>query len=266
MFEGPCQFLGASNPLRAFPCGLTRHDLICSVRRRTFGRRAHTDGFRARNRASGGGLQRTHVETMSTFEIDLDDFSGEPLDVDLQPSREEPDALFEDFEDEYRVDDPDSFQVELTATLDGRTVILSGEVIGTFVYTCGRCLTERTTDVRSRIDLKVLSREEWEESYTGEEEIALEADDLDTDYYEGESVDLRPFVRDAFMMELPQWPQCPEEFRQECDAAYEEHVGDETIEQMEHNSVDLRWWPLREIDLEEDEESDETQANSNDKN
>jgi uncharacterized protein len=192
---------------------------------------------------------------MSTFELELDDVQAEPVELDLAPTAEEVQALFEPFEEDYRVLPEREFALELRASLDGSTVLLSGRVAGTFAFTCGRCLEERDIEVASPLEFTVLSRDEWSDTYEGEEEIALEERDLDTSYYEDEVVDLRPLVRDAVMMELPVWPQCPDEARESCDAAYEENVGDDTLEQLEHNSVDLRWWPLRNIDLDDENES-----------
>jgi len=193
---------------------------------------------------------------MSTFELQLDNFHDDRLEVDVSPSAAELEELFEAFEDDFRVTGPEEFAVDVTAIRDGRTVILTGEVVGHFDYTCGRCLTERSLEVRSPVNFEIMARDEWEQTYTGEEEIALEADDLDVDYYEGDSIDLGPFIRDAITLELPQWPQCPDEVREECDDAYEEHVGDETVEKLEEHSIDLRWWPLDDIELENDGESD----------
>lgn len=202
---------------------------------------------------------------MSTFEIKLDRFHDDRLEVDVSPSEEELRELFEAFEEDFRITGPEEFVAEITAIRDGETIILTGEVAGEFDYTCGRCLTERSLEVRSPVNFEVMSRDEWESHYTGEEEIALEADDLDTDYYEGHSIDLRPYIRDAITLELPQWPQCPDEFRDECDEAYEEHVGDETLDKLEEHSIDLRWWPLKDIELENDGEDDtnETDQSTN---
>jgi len=196
---------------------------------------------------------------MSTFEIELEDFEEDRLDVEIEASGEEIRGLLEAFEEDFRVETPEEFVIDLDAVLDGSTVLLTGEVAGAFAYECGRCLTERTLEIRGRVDMKLLARDEWDDIYVGDEEVALEEADLNTSFYEGREIDVSQYIRDAVAMELPQWPHCPDELRGECDAAYEEHVGDETLEQMEHNEPDLRWWPLREIDLEEGsgEETDE---------
>ncbi len=197
---------------------------------------------------------------MSTFEFDLDQLTGERHELEVSPSEDELQELFEAFEDEYRLVEPEDFTLDLTAFVDRATVVLTGEVEASFEYTCGRCLTERPLEVSAPLDFKLVPREEWDEMYRGEEEVALEVDELDVDYYEGDSIDLRPFIRDAITLQLPQWPQCPEELRDECDAAYEEHVGDETLDRLEEYEVDLRWWPLKEIDLEGSDDEDESQG------
>lgn len=200
---------------------------------------------------------------MSAFEIEIDDLAGGPEEVEISASAEEVEELFSVFEEDFRVSSPEEFEFNLKAKVDRSTVLLWGEVGGRFDYRCGRCLTERSVEAESRLDLRILAREEWEETYVGEEEIALAEEDLDTDYYEGHSIDLGQYIIDAIVLDLPQWPHCPDEFREECDTAYEEHVGDDTLDRLEDNSVDLRWWPLRDIDLdgEGDEETNEGEPN-----
>jgi uncharacterized metal-binding protein YceD (DUF177 family) len=200
---------------------------------------------------------------MSTFEIELEDFDQERLDVDLEASGAEVRELFEAFEEDFRVQTPEEFVIDLDAVLDGSTVLLTGRVTGKFTYECGRCLTDRSLEVDGRVDVKLLARDEWDDIYMNDDEVALEAEDLNTSWYEGAKIDVSQYIRDAVVMELPQWPHCPDELREECDAAYEEHVGDKTLEQMDHNEPDLRWWPLREIDLEEGDQENEEESNQN---
>lgn len=205
-------------------------------------------------------------DIMSTFELDLEAFEGEtgPIQVDLEPSDDELMDLFEPIEEDFQLENPEEVAIDLVAGLDGETVWLSGTIKGEFCYTCGRCLETRHVDVDAPIDLSVVPKHEWSEAYEGEEEIALEEDDLDTAYYEGHAVDLSQHLRDAVVMELPAWPQCPDEMREACDEAYEENVGDETLEKMEKHSVDLRWWPLRDIELEDDGSEQESRDDGED--
>lgn len=201
---------------------------------------------------------------MSTFELDLEEFEGEsePLQLDLEPTAEELRELFEPIEEDFQLEDPSEVAIDVMAGLDGETVWLNGSISGRFRYTCGRCLEEREVEVDAPLDVTVLPKHEWADTYEGEEEIALEEDDLDTAYYEGHAVDLSSHLLDAVVMDLPVWAQCPDELREECDAAYEENIGDETLERMEKHEVDLRWWPLRDIELEDDSEGGEADEES----
>jgi uncharacterized metal-binding protein YceD (DUF177 family) len=198
---------------------------------------------------------------MSTFNLDLEEFEGEtePLQLELEPSNDELLDLFEPIEEDFELTHPDGVAIDLMAGLDGETVWLSGSIEGTFSYTCGRCLEERDIHVHGLVDITVLPKDEWAEAYEGEEELGLDEDDLDTAHYEGHAVDLRPHLLDAVVMELPAWPQCPDEMREACDEAYEENIGDETLDRMEKHEVDLRWWPLRDIEVEEDGDQEAAQ-------
>ncbi|MFB6264150.1 MAG: DUF177 domain-containing protein [Bradymonadaceae bacterium] len=191
---------------------------------------------------------------MSLYELEIDEFDGTPVTRSLEPTGDDLEAIFAPLEEDFRALADPPFAIELTARLNGTTVHLSGSVAGTFAYQCGRCLTERTVEVEAEMEFEVLERGEWNAVYEGEEEIALEADDLDVAFYEGESVDLTRFIREAVWMALPAWPQCPDELRAECDEQYQEHVGDETLDRLEKHEVDLRWWPLRDIELDEESE------------
>lgn len=192
---------------------------------------------------------------MSQFEIQLDDLESSPVELDFEPEPEQLEELFEAFDDEFVVDSEAPFHVDLYVMLDGTSIVVSGRASGTFHYKCGRCLQDRETEVDASVNVTMLTADEYRETYGGEEEISLDEEDLETTWYEGQSVDLGPQVRDAMLMELPAWPQCPDELRDSCDAAYEEHVGDETLDRLEEHEVDLRWWPLKDIDLEEEEEN-----------
>ena len=137
---------------------------------------------------------------------------------------------------------------------------VDGRVTAEFDYRCGRCLQDRRLEIDKDVDFVLMSEEEWSSTYEGEEEIALEAEDMDVSFYEGEIIDLGPLYREAVLLEFPAYPHCPDELREECDEAYEQNVGEDTLEQQEEHEVDLRWWPLKDIDL--DEEGDESDGQS----
>ena len=188
----------------------------------------------------------------NNFELDLLDFHGEQLQLEFeQPGTGVP-WLLEDAQAALDIDDNAPFRAELNAQMSGRTVHIDGHVTGTFYFRCGRCLEWRQIDLDEPVEFVLMSRDSWAESYEGEEEIALEESDLDVSYYDGEIIDLRPLLREAVLLELPDFPMCPDRLSDACDTAYRRVVGEETIEQNEANSTDLRWSKLKEIELNDD--------------
>ncbi|MFU8806559.1 MAG: YceD family protein, partial [Bradymonadaceae bacterium] len=102
----------------------------------------------------------------------------------------------------------------------------------------------------------LMSRPSWGETYETVEEIELSAEDLDVSFYEGDLIDLRDLIREAVLLELPVFPNCSEELRDACDAAYQANVGAETLEKNEDNKIDLRWSALKNIKLGDDSKKD----------
>lgn len=188
------------------------------------------------------------------FELDLLDFQGESIDLSFEAPIEELQWLAAGLEETgYRPNEDASFAIQLSAQLIDTTVRLQGEFRGALSYTCGRCIRTRRFELDSSVEFVLMSRASWEEAYGDREEIVLSADDLDVSFYEGEVIDLRPLIVEAVVLELPTFARCPEEDEASCDAAFEAHVGEETVEANEANSLDLRWSKLREIKLKQDD-------------
>lgn len=191
---------------------------------------------------------------MATFDIDLNDLRRGPVEKSFEPSADEVAAIFEGLEDfEIKAD---GFEAALRAQLTDSTVHVVGELSVTADYQCGRCLQAREHQVETEVDFVLMSRRDWSNAYEGEEEIALSPEDLDVSYYEGEVIDLAPLIREAVLLELPTFPHCPEEMRQACDEAYEAVVGEETQEELEDAKIDLRWGPLKDLDLGDGDDED----------
>ncbi len=148
-------------------------------------------------------------------------------------------------------------EIDLEATRSGSAVRVLGNVQGTFSYACGRCMSEREYELDEDVEFVVLSRAAWEASYEGASEMELDADDLDVSFYEGDEIDLAPLVREAVILELPSYPRCPEDLRDDCDAAYEKFIGDEVLEENEDAGIDLRWGPLKELKAKMKADSDD---------
>ena len=199
---------------------------------------------------------------MSDFKIDLLELESGPIEKVIHPGEELLAELFDGLED-FEIGDPSEFEADLRVYKERSTVYVDGRVTAEFDYRCGRCLQDRELEIDKDVDFVLMSEEEWASTYEDSDEIALEAEDMDVSFYTGEVIDLGPLYREAVLLEFPAYPHCPESLREECDAAYEENVGDETLEKQEEHEVDLRWWPLKDIDLDEDD-ADEAEAEDED--
>ncbi len=188
---------------------------------------------------------------MSAFQIELHDLEAGPLEKAFRPTKEQLEELFDGVKEDYRVLGADGFAAELRAQKADSTVHVSGHVQGDFAYECGRCLSQRELHVDADVDFVLMSEAEWSNAYAGEEEIALNEDEMDVSYYEGDVLDLGELIREAVLLELPGFPQCPESLHDECDALFEERVGEETLEELEDQKVDLRWGPLKNLQVSE---------------
>lgn len=187
--------------------------------------------------------------TSSDFELDLLDFHGDPVELDFEIPGSSATWLFDDLDVPLDIDDDLPFRVELSAQLVDTTVHLQGLVTGTFYYRCGRCLEWRQIELDEDVEFVLMSRNSWDEAYEGQDEIVLEEHELDVSYYDEEIIDLRPLIQEAVLLALPSYPICPESLSEACDTAYERTVGEQTLDENEANSMDLRWSKLKEIDL-----------------
>jgi uncharacterized protein len=188
---------------------------------------------------------------MSVLEIPIRE-----IESDLVSRRFEPDAdvlkeLFSDIEDEYRLMDPENVDIQLQLWIEDETINVTGVVQGEFGYQCGRCLQDRVLDVRASVDNVLMPESRYRAEYEVEEEIELDPADLNVSFYSGELLDLAPIIRESVLLELPHYSPCTRDNPDQCDEAYEKNVGREDIEELDTSEVDLRWEPLKDIEVEE---------------
>lgn len=196
------------------------------------------------------------------FVIDLLELERGPVEKVIHPGEDTLEELFADLGEDFEVADSSGFGAQLRVYKERSTVYVDGVVRADFEYRCGRCLSDRHLEVDKDVDFVLMSEEDWSSTYEDEEEIALEEEDMDVSFYEGDTIDLGPLFREAVILELPAFPQCPEQLREACDEAYESKVGDETLEEQEEHKVDLRWWPLKDIELSDDADENEQKTAS----
>lgn len=183
---------------------------------------------------------------MSGMILHLDDFDeGELLERTLEIESTEVDALLEGTE----FASSDGLAAEFVADKVGTTIRVRGHVDGVVAYQCGRCLEQRSMPLDIDPEFVLMERSDWSQEYEDEDEIALEADDMDVSVYEGEEIDLAPLVREAILLDLPTHPRCPDTQREACDEAYRQNVGDEALEELDEAAMDQRWAPLKDIKL-----------------
>lgn len=103
--------------------------------------------------------------------------------------------------------EPAGVEVDLTLYLAEEAVVARGRVSGHFSVVCGRCLGICTITVdEPEATLTFLPPAEL-----GPEEEELSAEDLDTAFHDGDTLDLAPMVREQLLLAIPITPLCDEE-------------------------------------------------------
>jgi len=103
---------------------------------------------------------------------------------------------------------------ELAVRKNGDVISVKGPVACTLVLICGKCLEQFALPVEAVVDIELAPRA----LMPSESELELRGEDLDTYYYEGDEVDLDPFVYEEIMLNVPIKPVCKEDCRGLCEA------------------------------------------------
>jgi len=99
-------------------------------------------------------------------------------------------------------------QVDLNLVPEGDGIKLSGRLQGAVSVPCSRCVQEFVLDLDETIDFVLLEPLPADTP----EEIDLTSEDLETEFYDGVTIDVDHIVREQIFLALPQRPLC----RQEC--------------------------------------------------
>ncbi len=177
------------------------------------------------------------------------------LVIDVELTAEQLTEMFAQVED-FEPGPPEKFEARVRTQRIGDGIRLAGYVASTFVFRCGRCLEQREIDVEGDLEYMLIARKDFEGRYGAgasndpeddEDGLGLSVEDLDVDFYEGEELDVRPYLREVLMLELPTLAICPQELSQECQRDYEANVGAEALEENEEGGIDPRWSKLLEL-------------------
>ncbi len=102
--------------------------------------------------------------------------------------------------------------VNLQLSPDGKDVHVHGELEATVPQTCGRCLEPFPAHVTAPIDVTLTPRP----NTVGGDRHELGADDLDTDFYVGDELDLDRLIDAETTLALPMKPLCRTDCRGLC--------------------------------------------------
>lgn len=108
----------------------------------------------------------------------------------------------------------DPLRVRASLSRSGKVVLVKSAVEARVKSVCARCLDPVTLTYSSEIRFTLKPRPD--PSLASPEEVELTRDDAETDYYDGEEVDLSPLVQDQALLTLPPKVVCREDCRGLC--------------------------------------------------
>ena len=132
-------------------------------------------------------------------------------------------------------------QVQMGLSRSGRIILLKSRVEARVKCTCARCLDPFGLTLSSEIKFSLKPRPDPSLAPAGEKELNRE--DLETDFYEGEEVDVSPLVQDQVLLTLPPKVVCREDCHGLCPRCGK-NLNRETC-QCPGEGIDPRLAPLK---------------------
>jgi uncharacterized protein len=126
--------------------------------------------------------------------------TGKDVSLDLGP----------EWFEHWRQDDPGlefsqaAIRGNVNLSKHGNDILVRGHLEGELSLACGRCLEPFTAPVETYFDLLLVPAP----TGAGPEEEELSAQELDVDFYTGETVDLEAIIREQIILMLPLKPLC----------------------------------------------------------
>ena len=103
-------------------------------------------------------------------------------------------------------------RIHLKLSRSGKTILAESRIRAETEFSCDRCL-ERFPFVLSSAYKATLKPKP---QFSSDQEVELERDDLETDYYQGEEIDLAPILQDQLLLAIPPKSVCREDCRGLC--------------------------------------------------
>lgn len=107
---------------------------------------------------------------------------------------------------------PGDLEVQVHLERHGHDILVRGHLGGNVTLSCSRCLTPFPYPVATDFDLLLSPGP----VAVADKDLELTREDLDLDFYEGETVDLERFLREQVLLQLPLKPLCAESCRGIC--------------------------------------------------
>jgi uncharacterized protein len=121
-----------------------------------------------------------------------------------------PPSAFDTTDEEYRIAQPVTLAFDIHKK--NREVTLVGHVSTVLELQCSRCTEAFALPVDASFDLFYLPHSE----NTGDGEVEIEEDDLETAFYRDDVIDLGQLMKEQFYLVLPMKPLCREECQGLC--------------------------------------------------
>ncbi len=90
-------------------------------------------------------------------------------------------------------------EYQLRVSKAGESLRVRGPVRASLSLTCARCIEQYDFTIRSELDIELMPKKEEPKV----PEIELKTDDLNLYYFEGEEIDLDPYVFEEVMLNIP---------------------------------------------------------------
>ena len=132
-------------------------------------------------------------------------------------------------------------RIHLKLSRSGRTVLAESRIRAEAECSCDRCL-DRFPSVLSSVYKATLKPRP---QFSSDQEVELGRDDLETDYYEGDEIDLTPILQDQLLLTLPPKSVCREDCRGLCQRCGQ-NLNRGTC-QCADQEIDPRLKPLKKI-------------------
>jgi uncharacterized protein len=127
-------------------------------------------------------------------------------------------------------------RVDVRVTRSGQNVLIRGSVRFTQQLECSRCLKEIRKMRTERIEALYVPATDLRA------ELQLKEGDMDTLFYDGDSIDLEQLVRDAIILSIPMSPHCRSDCKGLCPGCGR-NLNEEECSCKER-AVDPRWKAL----------------------